>query len=250
MTVHVSNLTKHFYDPKRGDFAAVNDVSFTCDRGEILGLLGPNGAGKTTTLRMIGTILTPDSGSITVEGFDSKRQPEDVRRCLGFLSSETGLYERLTPREILIYFAQLSKYPADKIASRVDDVIKMLTIESFADTRCEKLSTGMKQKVSIARAVVHDPPVIILDEPTSGLDVLAIQSMHQFIQLCRKNQKCVLLSTHIMSEAEKLCDRIAIVYKGKIFALGTLEDLRTKTNQHYLEDIFLAIVQDAVSEFV
>ncbi|HEY9676860.1 MAG TPA: ATP-binding cassette domain-containing protein [Drouetiella sp.] len=250
MTVQVSHLTKHFYDPKRGDFAAVNDMSFTCEKGEILGLLGPNGAGKTTTLRMIGTILTPDSGKITVEGFDSQTAPEDVRRCLGFLSAETGLYERLTPREILTYFAQLSRYPAEKVSGRVDEVIKMLTIDSFADTRCEKLSTGMKQKVSIARAVVHDPPVIILDEPTSGLDVLAIQSMHQFIQLCKTNQKCVLLSTHIMSEAEKLCDRIAIVYKGTIFALGTLEELRTKTNQHYLEDIFLAIVQDAVSEFV
>ncbi len=250
MTVEVSHLTKHFYDAKRGDFAAVDDISFSCAHGEILGLLGPNGAGKTTTMRMIGTILTPDAGKITVEGFDSQTSPQDVRRCLGFLSAETGLYERLTPREILTYFAQLSKYPAEKLKSRVDEVIKMLTIGSFADTRCEKLSTGMKQKVSIARAVVHDPPVIVLDEPTSGLDVLAIQSMHQFIQGCRENNKCVLLSTHIMSEAEKLCDRIAIVYKGKIFALGRLEELREKTGKHYLEDIFLAIVQDAGSEFV
>jgi sodium transport system ATP-binding protein len=250
MTVAVSRLTKYFYDPKRGDFAAVDDISFSCDHGEILGLLGPNGAGKTTTLRMIGTILTPDSGTITVEGFDAKSAPQEVRRCLGFLSAETGLYERLTPREILIYFAQLSKYPPEKVNSRVEQVMNMLHIESFADTRCEKLSTGMKQKVSIARAVVHDPPVIVLDEPTSGLDVLAIQSMHQFIQSCKQSGKCVLLSTHIMSEAEKLCDRIAIVYKGKIFALGSLEELRAKTGKHYLEDIFLSIVQDAVSEFV
>jgi sodium transport system ATP-binding protein len=250
MSIEVSHLTKHFYDPKRGDFAAVDDVSFSCKHGEILGLLGPNGAGKTTTLRMIGTILTPDSGKISVEGFDSQLAPEDVRKSLGFLSADTGLYERLTPREILVYFAQLSKYPQAQISTRVDQVIKMLTIDSFADTRCEKLSTGMKQKVSIARAVVHDPPVIVLDEPTSGLDVLAIQSMHQFIQSCKISGKCVLLSTHIMSEAEKLCDRIAIVYKGKIFALGTLEELREKTGKHYLEDIFLAIVQEAGSEFL
>jgi sodium transport system ATP-binding protein len=250
MTVEVSHLTKYFYDPKRGDFAAVDDISFSCDHGEILGLLGPNGAGKTTTLRMIGTVLTPDSGTVTVEGFDAQTAPQEVRKCLGFLSAETGLYERLTPREILAYFAELSKYPADAIKARVDQVIKLLHIESFADTRCEKLSTGMKQKVSIARAVVHDPPVVILDEPTSGLDVLAIQSMHQFIQTCKEGGKCVLLSTHIMSEAEKLCDRIAIVYKGKVFALGRLEELREKTGKHYLEDIFLAIVQDAGSEFV
>ncbi len=250
MSIEVSHLTKHFYDPKRGDFAAVDDVTFSCQHGEILGLLGPNGAGKTTTLRMIGTILTPDSGRISVEGFDSQLAPEDVRKCLGFLSADTGLYERMTPREILVYFAQLSKFPQTQIRTRVDQVIKMLTIDSFADTRCEKLSTGMKQKVSIARAVVHDPPVIVLDEPTTGLDVLAIQSMHLFIQSCKTDGKCVLLSTHIMSEAEKLCDRIAIIYKGKIFALGTLEELREKTGQHYLEDIFLAIVQDAVSEFL
>lgn len=250
MTVEVSHLTKHFYDPKRGDFAAVDDISFSCDHGEILGLLGPNGAGKTTTMRMIGTILTPDSGTVKVEGFDAADAPAEVRRCLGFLSAETGLYERLTPREILVYFAQLSKYPSQAVHSRVDQVIKMLQIDSFADTRCEKLSTGMKQKVSIARAVVHDPPVVVLDEPTSGLDVLAIQSMHQFIQGCKESGKCVLLSTHIMSEAEKLCDRIAIVYRGKIFALGRLDELREKTGKHYLEDIFLAIVQDAGSEFV
>lgn len=250
MTVEVSNLTKYFYDPKRGDFAAVDDISFSCDHGEILGLLGPNGAGKTTTLRMIGTILTPDSGAVSVEGFDAQKDPQAVRRCLGFLAADTGLYERLTPREILIYFAQLSKYPQDALNARVEEVIRMLQIESFADTRCEKLSTGMKQKVSIARAVVHDPPVIVLDEPTSGLDVLAIQSMHQFIQGCKEKKKCVLLSTHIMSEAEKLCDRIAIVYKGKMFALGSLEELREKTGKHYLEDIFLAIVQDAGSELV
>lgn len=250
MSLEVKAITKQFYDPRRGEFLAVDHVSFRCEPGEIFGLLGPNGAGKTTTLRMIATILKPDSGSVVLNGFDTIANPEEVRRQLGFLSSETGLYERLTPREILKYFGELSKYDGERLPGRIEELLKVFEIESFADTRCEKLSTGMKQKVSIARAIVHDPPVMALDEPTSGLDVITSQTTHRFIRDCKERGKCIVFSTHIMSEAEKLCDRIGIIHKGRIFAMGTLEELRAKTGQHYLEDIFLSVVEDRVDEFV
>jgi len=250
MTLEVKNLVKHFYDKERGEFAAVDNVSFTCQPGDILGLLGPNGAGKTTLLRMIATMLVPDEGQVTVQGFDAVAAPQEVRKRIGFLSSETGLYERLTPRETLVYFARLNRYPRTQIDQRVEAVIKMLDLGAFADRRCEKLSTGMRQKVSIARAIVHDPPVIALDEPTNGLDVIAILSMHQFIGLCKESKKCVLMSTHIMHEAEKLCDRIAIMHKGKIFAQGSLDELKEATGKNYLEDIFLACVREPVVELI
>jgi sodium transport system ATP-binding protein len=250
MSLEVKNLVKHFYDKQRGEFAAVDGVSFICKPGEILGLLGPNGAGKTTVMRMIATMLVPDEGEVFVEGISAQKAPHEVRKRIGFLSSETGLYERLTPRETLIYFARLNKYPTRDLKRRVEEVIQLLDLSAFADRRCEKLSTGMKQKVSIARAIVHDPPVIALDEPTNGLDVIAILAMHDFIGLCKKTRKCLLMSTHIMQEAEKLCDQIAIMHKGKIFAQGSLDELRQSTGKNYLEDIFLASVKEPVGELI
>lgn len=246
MAVEVKDLRKTFYDAKRGEFLAVDGISFSCNPGEIVGLLGPNGAGKTTTLRMIATILRPDSGTARINGYEITEDPKNVRKSLGFLSSETGLYERLTPREVLKYFGELSDYPSDKLAARIDELVALFEMGEFADTRCEKLSTGMKQKVSIARAIVHDPPVMALDEPTSGLDVITSQNTYQFIRDSKAQGKCIIFSTHIMSEAEKLCDRIGIIHRGKLFALGTLDELRTLTGAHYLEDIFLAIVQETV----
>lgn len=248
MTLEVSNLSKVFYDKQRGEFSAVDNISFSCANNEIFGLLGPNGAGKTTTLRMIATILKPSSGSILVAGHTVGAEPELVRKSLGYLSSETGLYERLTPRELLTYFARLSKYEEKLIGDRVNELIDLLAMREFADSRCEKLSTGMKQKVSIARAIVHDPPVLAFDEPTTGLDVITSQAMQRFIRSCKERGKCILFSTHIMSEAEKLCDRIGILHKGKILAMGTLEELRQETGQHYLEDIFVAIVEEKAGE--
>jgi sodium transport system ATP-binding protein len=164
------------------------------------------------------------------------------------LSASTGLYERLTPREILTFFARLAQYPKDKVNERVKHMIDAFKMEGYADTRCEKLSTGMLQRVSIARAAVHDPRLLILDEPTSGLDVIAKQSIHEFINLCRSQNKVIVFSTHLMNEAEKLCDRIGILHKGKLFAVGTLDELRALTGQHYLEDIFLSIVKEDVVE--
>ncbi|MGH9553594.1 MAG: ATP-binding cassette domain-containing protein, partial [Terriglobales bacterium] len=209
----------------------------------------PNGAGKTTILRMISSLLTPDQGTIKVQGLDTVKSPDLVRKSIGFLSSDTGVYEKLTPREVLTFFARVSKYSGD-VKERVADVIRRLQLEAIADVRCDKLSSGMRQKVSIARAVVHDPPLIALDEPTNSLDVSAIRSTNNFIRACKDEGKCVILSTHLMHEAEKLCDRLAIIHQGKIFALGSISELQERTGQHYLEDIFMALVPEESNEFI
>jgi sodium transport system ATP-binding protein len=250
LSIEVKDLRKKFFDPNRGEFFAVDGVSFDCQPGKTFGLLGPNGAGKTTIMRLIATILEPTSGTVVVEGFDVTKQPAAVRKHIGFLSADTGLYERLTPREILTYFARLNQVPEVKIAARVNEVIERLAITPFASTLCDKLSTGMKQRVSIARAIVHDPPVLILDEPTSGLDVIGIRAIHDFVNECKHKNKCLLFSTHIMAEAEKLCDQIALLHHGKIFAVGTLDELRAETNEHYLEDVFLKLVPEGADELV
>jgi sodium transport system ATP-binding protein len=244
----VSALSRVFYDPQRGEFPAVDNISFEARAGEVFGLLGPNGAGKTTTLRMVAAILKPTCGTITLNDEPLTTSSQEIRKQIGFLSSTTGLYERLTPREILVYFARLFKYPRHKVAARTREIIESFQMSEFADTRCEKLSTGMLQRVSIARAAVHDPQLLILDEPTSGLDVIAKQSIHEFILQCRAQQKIILFSTHLMNEAEKLCDRIGILHRGTLFAVGTLFELREKTQKHYLEDIFLSIVKEGALE--
>jgi sodium transport system ATP-binding protein len=241
--VVVRDLQKTFYDEARGEVRAVDGVSFECRSGEIFGLLGANGAGKTTTLRMLATILAPASGSATVAGHDLLEEPAAVRRSLGFYSSSTALYPRLTARETLEFFARINRYPEQDIRRRVDSLVERFGIAEYAHTRVDKLSTGMKQKVSIARTVVHDPPVLIFDEPTVGLDVLNALEMQGVIQEFRTEGKAIVFSTHIMSEAEKLCDRIAIIDHGKILACDTLEGLRRLTSCRYLEDIFVALVK-------
>jgi len=244
-TVVVSGLRKTFFDESRGEVHAVDGIDFECRDGEIFGLLGANGAGKTTTLRMLATILAPTSGTATVRGHDVAREPEEVRRSLGFYSASTALYPRLTARETLEFFARINRYPAAGVAARVDALISRFGIGEFAGARVEKLSSGMKQKVSIARTVAHDPPVLIFDEPTVGLDVLNALEMQQIIREFRAEGKCIIFSTHIMSEAEKLCDRIAIIHRGRIHACDTLEALREATGERYLEDIFVRYVKAA-----
>jgi len=240
--VEVQGLSKSFFDQARGEINAVREVDFECRSGEIFGLLGANGAGKTTTLRMISTVLQPSNGTARVLGHDVVREPVEVRRNLGFYSASTALYPRLTARETLTLFARVNKYPAERTRSRVEEMIERFGLGDYAGARIEKLSTGMKQKVSIARTVVHDPPVLIFDEPTVGLDVLNALDLQTGIQELRDEGKTILFSTHIMSEAERLCDRIAIIDKGRIRATGDLEGLRTATSQHYLEDIFVHYV--------
>ncbi len=243
--VSVENLSKFFYDESRGEVRAVDGVSFECRSGEIFGLLGANGAGKTTTLRMLATILQPTSGSATVMGHDLAAEPEQVRRNLGFSSSTTALYPRLTARETLGFFARINGWPERDVNARVESLIQRFGIGAYADARVDKLSQGMKQKVAIARTVVHDPPVLIFDEPTVGLDVLNALEMQKVISEFRADGKTIIFSTHIMSEAEKLCDRIAIIHQGRIHACDTLANLRAATGQHYLENIFVHFVQTA-----
>lgn len=217
-------------------------VSFAAHPGEIFGVLGPNGAGKTTLLRMLSTILAPTSGTATVAGFDIRDHPEEVRRKIGFLTGAAALYERLSAREVVAYFAELHGITGKERDRRIDQVFTELDVHPFADRRCDKLSTGQKQRVNIARTLIHEPPVLFFDEPTSGLDVVAARTVVRFIRRCREEGKTVLLSTHIMSEVEALCDRLAVIYQGRIAAIGTVEELRARTGQTAFENVFLTLV--------
>ena len=245
--IETRGLSKLFQDKKRGQIRAVDNVSFRCTPGQIYGLLGANGAGKTTTLRMLATILEPTEGDATVCGYDVIEQPEKVRANVGFLSTATALYPRLTARETIEFFARVNGCADGTVRDRVESLIARFGIGSYADARVDKLSQGMKQKVSIARTVVHDPPVLIFDEPTVGLDVLNALEMQKLISEFRAEGKTIIFSTHIMSEAEKLCDRIAIIHQGKIHACDTLANLRAATGEHYLENIFVQYVERATT---
>jgi sodium transport system ATP-binding protein len=240
--ITVENLTKTFADPKRGPVHAVDHISFEVRDREIFGLLGPNGAGKTTTLRILSTILTPSEGTATVAGLDVRSAPEQVRRKLGFLSGDMGLYHRLSARETLTFFARLNGYSGRRLEERVREIMALLHIDEFADARIDKLSTGMRQRVAIGRCLVHDPPVLILDEPTSGLDVPTARVIESFILEARNAGKCILLSTHLMEEAEFLCDRMAVIHEGKIKIVGTMAELREATGKERLREIFLDLL--------
>ena len=240
--IEVSHLCKAFKDPKRGQITAVDDVSFSCKPGEIFGLLGPNGAGKTTLLRMLATILQPTSGSASIAGFDVAKSPEEVRKNIGYLSNSTALYERMTAREMVSYFGALYGLSSLEIETRSKEIFAELEMGEFLDRRCDKLSTGQKQRVSIARTILHRPPVLFFDEPTNGLDVLTARTIKQFIRRCRDEGRTVVFSTHIMSEVEALCERIAVIYEGKVVALGTLEELRAQTGKTAFEEVFLELI--------
>jgi sodium transport system ATP-binding protein len=240
--IEARGLSKRFQDKKRGEVRAVDNVSFTAKPGQIYGLLGANGAGKTTTLRMLATILEPTHGTAVVHGYDVVDSPEKVRANVGFLSGGTALYPRLTAQEMVEYFGRLNGLDESTLKSRVDFLFERLEMNDFRDRRCDKLSTGMKQKTSIARTLVHDPPVMIFDEPTSGLDVMAARSIIAFIKECRDKGKTVIFSTHIMTEAEKLCDTVGIIQSGKLLTEGTLDELRQKHGEQDLEEIFVKVV--------
>lgn len=236
------NLNKVFQDKKRGGIIAVNHVNIECRPGRIFGLLGLNGAGKTTLMRLLSTSLKPTSGTAEVNGYDILTQPEKVKRDIGFLSGDTGLYPRLTTEEIVRYFARLNGMEEKKIDERIKEIFDRFDMNGFKDRKIDKLSQGMKQKVSIARTIIHDPEVLILDEPTLGLDVITSRNIIEFVKDSKEKNKCVLFSTHIMHEAEKLCDDIAIIHEGKILDVATLEDYRQETNLIGLEDIFVKII--------
>ncbi|MEW6302334.1 MAG: ATP-binding cassette domain-containing protein [Verrucomicrobiota bacterium] len=241
--IEARQLSKVFTGPKRTKIHAVENVSFRCEPGQIYGLLGANGAGKTTTLRILATLLQPTAGTASVAGFDITREAQKVRANVGFLSTATALYDRLTARETIEYFGRLNGLEGEPLRARANELMQALGIVEFAERRCDKLSTGMKQKVSIARTLVHDPPVMIFDEPTNGLDVMAARTIVGFIRDCRTRGKTVIFSSHVMSEVEKLCDVIGIIHHGKLLIEGRLEELRERTKQPDLEEIFVQTVE-------
>ena len=240
--IEVKNLHKIFKDRKRGEVRAVDDISFVCDPGKIFGLLGPNGAGKTTTLRIISTTMRPTSGAVAVDGLDTVKKAQEVRGKIGFLTGNTGLYQRLTAREVITYFGKLNGMNKQQVDTRLEDISRWLDMGDFLGTRCAKLSTGMQQKVNIARTIIHDPPVMVFDEPTVGLDILAARAIVEFIQFCKTQGKCIIFSTHIMREAERLCDEVAIIHNGRLYAQATVPELKQTAGEDEFEEAFVKIV--------
>jgi sodium transport system ATP-binding protein len=224
-----------------GKNRVLRGISLEAGSGEIFGLLGPNGAGKTTTLRLICTLLAPDAGSVEVLGFDTRTSPEDVRRRVGVVTADIGVYPRLSARENITYFAELSGVLDGELERRVNAVLDRLDMASFANQRAESLSSGQKQKVAIARAIVHDPAVLMFDEPTSNLDVLASREIRNFMVESRDRGKCVIFSTHVLHDAERLCDRVTILHEGSVVATGTTAEVRGAHRD--LEDAFLELVE-------
>ena len=236
--IKVTGLSKSF-----GNVSAVQNVSFTVHSGEVFGLLGPNGAGKTTTLRLLATLLTPDAGHAVVAGFDTVKQAEAVRKHIGVVNGGMGLYDRLTGLEVLHYFGRLYGMGRKKIAARITELDALLDLSETLPRRTGGFSTGMKQKIVIARAVLHDPPVIFFDEATSGLDVMARRAVLDFVKAYPSEGRAVVYSTHVMSEVEELCDRAAIIYKGELIAQGTVDGLEREAGVTGLERAFFALVE-------
>ncbi len=242
--IQAQNITKTFLASKGRTVEAVRDVSLSIERGEILGLLGPNGAGKTTLLRVLGTLIAPTSGQCLLNGTPTSDNPEQARKSIGFLSGNTKLYGRLTIREMLRYFGRLYQMPDEAIANRTQELITLLDMEEIIDRRCESLSTGQTQKASIARVILHDPQLLILDEPTLGLDIMTARTIMTFISDARARGHSIIFSTHYMSEAEILCDRIALIHHGELLLTDTKDGICEQTQTSNLQDAFLSMVDD------
>jgi sodium transport system ATP-binding protein len=240
--IEVENLTKHFRQKKFKKFIAVDGVSFCVNDGEVLGLLGPNGAGKTTIMRMIAAMLKPVHGTARVSGYDVRTHPNQVRGTLGILPEYWGLYERFTPREHLRMFGTFYGMKGAALERRIDELIVLFEMQEYADRECKRFSKGMSQKVAIARSMIHDPQNLLLDEPTSGLDVMSARQVRHLIADSRKQGKCVIVSTHILSEAERLCDRLILLDGGKVVAEGTPRSLCQSVGKGNLEDAFLTLL--------
>ena len=241
--IDATNLMKTFSSGRK-KVEALKGVSFTANRGEVFGLLGPNGAGKTTTLRILSTMISPTEGTAIVDGHDIRKDPAAVRRSIGFLSTETGLYDRLTPEDTCRFFGQLAGVPEADIRKRMDVLFDRLELNRDRKRLAGDFSTGMKQKLSIARSLIHDPSVIIFDEPTNGLDVLTAKTVTDFLKEMKSQGKTVIISTHILSVVEKLCDRFAIIDLGNIVAEGTLDELTSRYDVRELEDVFFKLVPE------
>lgn len=239
--VEVHELMKVFPTTEGGEKYAVNGLSFTVGPGEIYGLLGPNGAGKTTTLRMISGLLSPTAGYVRLNGYDVIAQREQAKRCLGYLTASTGLYQRLTPRELLRYFGELMDMSRPDVERRIVELVEWLDMREFADLRCGGLSTGQKQRTNIARALMGDPPILIMDEPTLGLDVLTNRIVLDFIRAEAARGKAVIMSTHYLDEAETLCHRFGLIHEGRLMGEGDLAHLQEKASRRRLSEIFLKL---------
>jgi len=226
-------------------FHAVKGVSFHCYGGEVFGLLGPNGAGKTTTIRMLTTILRPTGGTARIAGHDVVQAPAQVRRVIGVLPENAGVYGRLTARDAIRYAGRLYGVAPDVLEARIVEIAEALELTPHLDRLTDTFSKGMKQKVNVARALIHNPPVVFLDEPTSGLDVISARSVRDFVLRFKQEGRCVIMSTHIMEEAEKLCDRVMIIAGGRVVAEGGLAELKAKTGLG-LEEIFMQLVEQTV----
>ena len=235
--IQVQGLTKSF-----GKVKAVQNVSFVAPDGQITGLLGPNGAGKSTTLRMLYTLLKPDSGSAQIDGIDVRVSPLEVQKRIGVLADARGLYPRLTSRENIRYYGRLHGLEGEALERQIDSLLHLLDMQSIADRKTAGFSTGEKLKVAIARTLVHNPKNVLLDEPTNGLDVMSTRAMRQFILRLREEGKCVLFTSHIMQEVAALCDQIVIISQGVVSATGTPDDLRRQTHRESLEDAFVAVI--------
>ena len=241
--LQVENLRKSY-----GKFRALHGVTFSAQAGEVFGLLGPNGAGKTTLLRILATLLHADSGRCTVAGHDAQRDPEAVRRSIGVVNGGMGLYDRLTGREILRYFAGLYGMTRTQADARIETLDASLDLSGTLDTRAAGFSTGMKQKIVIARAVIHDPPVLFLDEAASGLDVMARRALLDFVQAYRREGRLVVYSTHVMSEVEEVCDRAAVLERGELLTVDTVAGILAQTGEPSLERAFFHMLQRRAEE--
>ena len=240
--IEIESLSKYFRGKRFKKVQAVSEVSFTVRDGEVLGLLGPNGAGKTTIMRLLGTVLKPTDGTARVGGFDVRQHPNEVRRVLGVLPEYWGLYERFTPREHLLLFGKFYQLNGSTLEDRIEELIAYLDMGEYADRPCKRFSKGMSQKVALARALIHDPSHLLLDEPTAGLDVMSARQVRTLITRAKETGKCVIVSTHILSEAERLCDRLVFLDKGSVVAEGSPTELCRQARVDSVEDAFLKMV--------
>lgn len=240
--VEAEGLTKAYPDLETGEFLALDNVSFKVGPGEIFGLLGPNGAGKTTALRILSTVLKPTSGTARVNGFDCTTHPDQVRYSIGFVSNNTAIYDRMTGWEMVEYFGKLYGIPQERLEERMELIFEQLQMQELRDVAGGRMSTGMRQKVSIARAIVHDPPVLVFDEASLGLDVLVARALLDIIRSFRDQGKCIIFSTHIMREVERLCDCVGILYRGRMLAMGSLQELAETYQQNDFEELFFDLL--------
>jgi ABC-2 type transport system ATP-binding protein/sodium transport system ATP-binding protein len=239
--IHVAELTKEFPLPGGRTLTAVDAISFEVRPGEVYGLLGPNGAGKTTTLRMILGLLEPTRGEARIDGFGSREHPEEVKRRVGLVSAGAGLYQGLSVDEMLLFFADLYAVSPDVAKEELEQLATLLGLTEFRRQRCGTLSTGQRQRVNLARALIHRPPVMLLDEPTLGLDVMGAQVVTEYLGHLRDEGKAVILTTHQLDDAERLCTRFGLLHRGRLVSEGTLVELRERTGCERLMDMFLRL---------